>query len=623
MDILLKISRGDKVGDIDVKRFTADFETNAWDEKETYVWAWAMCEIDNEENLQIDNSIDSFIEYCKSYDNPFVYFHNLKFDGEFLIYWALKNGFKHVENKEDIEDNTFTTLISDLGQFYNITLYFEKRNKSYKKIVFYDSLKIIPFSVEQIAQSFNLPISKLKIDYKEKRERGHILTELEKEYIKNDVLIVAKALKTLFDENLNHMTQGSNALNDYKSLVKKSRFERLFPKLDYELDKELRKSYKGGFTYLNPIYKEKDVKNIVNLDVNSLYPSVMYNEILPFGEPIFFEGEYKEDKVYNLYIQVITCSFELKENKIPTIQIKNNRNYFNSNEYLENSENQIVSLVLTNVDLKLFFEHYKVYDLKFEYGWKFKGVKGIFTDYIDKWIKRKNDATLEGNKGQRTLAKLMLNALYGKFATSLDVQSKIPYLGDDDIIHYRFSEKSEKEGLYLPIGSFITAYAREKTIRTSQKIKEYSIKKYNKDMYIYSDTDSIKTLLNIEELKQFCEIDDIKLGFWKNEGIAKRGKFVRQKCYLEEFQMTKKFKGNKITNFKGYKTNKKLKLKLLRKLEITCAGLPKSCYEYVNWNNFKTGFTCGGKLTFKHIKRRSNIKRNRIYNKRRKNNKNC
>ena len=60
-------------------------------------------------------------------------------------------------------------------------------------------------------------------------------------------------------------------------------------------------------------------------------------------------------------------------------------------------------------------------------------------------------------------------------------------------------------------GCFITAYARKKTIETSQKIKEYSINKYGKDLYIYSDTDSIHTLLNIEELKKFCEIDDYEL----------------------------------------------------------------------------------------------------------------
>ena len=66
-------------------------------------------------------------------------------------------------------------------------------------------------------------------------------------------------LKVLFDEDLKKMTQGSNALNDFKEILSKSKFLHYFPPLDYEVDKDLRKSYKGGFTYLNPIYKEKDV----------------------------------------------------------------------------------------------------------------------------------------------------------------------------------------------------------------------------------------------------------------------------------------------------------------------------------------------------------------------------
>ena len=137
--------------------------------------------------------------------------------------------------------------------------------------------------------------------------------------------------------------------------------------------------------------------------------------------------------------------------------------------------------------------------------------------------------------------------------------------GDDDIVHYKLSEKEDKKGLYVPMGAFITAYAREKTIRTSQAIKDYSISKYGKDMYCYSDTDSIHTLLPIEELMQFCEIDDIKLGAWKHESSFSRARFVRQKCYLEEIE------GN---------------------IEITCAGMPKQCYDYVTWENFKTGFSC-------------------------------
>lgn len=257
-----------------MKKFTADFETATWLEDETYVWAWAVCEIGNEENLQMGNNIESFLDFCYNEKNSVMYFHNLKFDGEFIIYYLLTNGFKHVEEKEDIEDKTFTTLISDMGQFYTITVYFEKQNKRVHKVTFIDSLKIIPFSVEDIAKSFNLPISKLTLDYNRPRSRNHILNQEEREYIKNDVLIVAKALKVIFDDNLTKMTQGSNALNDFKQIITKSKFEHLFPLLDYDIDKDLRQSYKGGFTYLNPIYKEKDVGKGVVLDVNSLYPSV-------------------------------------------------------------------------------------------------------------------------------------------------------------------------------------------------------------------------------------------------------------------------------------------------------------------------------------------------------------
>ena len=556
-----------------MKRFTADFETAVWKEDETWVWAWAVCEIGSEK-IEIGNNIEDFLEFCKKEKNSIFYFHNLKFDGEFIIYFLLTNGFTHVSKNEEIKDNTFTTLISDMGQFYQITVYFKKKNKKVHKVTFIDSLKIIPFSVEQIAKSFNLEISKLKIDYKKERPKGHELTEEEKEYIKNDVLIVAKALNYFFKEDLDKMTMASNSITDFKNILSKSKFNHFFPKLDFEVDKDLRKSYKGGFTYLNPIYKEKDVGSGVVLDVNSLYPSVMYEKLLPFGEPIFYKGKYKEDKVYPLYIQMLTCSFKLKKNKIPTIQIKNNVSFI-GNEYLENSNNEIVCLVLTNVDLNLFFEHYEVYDLEYICGWKFKGIEGLFTKYIDKWVKVKNESTLSGNKGLRTIAKLMLNSLYGKLAMSLEVQSKIPFLGEDEIIHYTLSEKEEKEGLYLPTASFITAYAREKTIRTSQAIKEYSIEKYGKDLYCYSDTDSIHTLLPIEELTKFCEIDPIKLGAWKHEATFTRAKFVRQKCYLEEIE---------------------------NQVEITCAGMPKNLYSQVEWDKFKTGFTAHGKLTFKHVK---------------------
>lgn len=552
-----------------MKRFTADFETATWIPNKTWVWAWSLCDIENPENVDVGNDIETFFERIKKEANPYIYFHNLKFDGEFILYYLMTHDFEYVESSEK-RNNTFSTLISDMGLFYSIEVYFEVGKKT-RKVTFIDSLKIINQTVESMPKTFKIPENKLEIDYNLPREVGHILTMEEEAYVKNDVVIVAKALKYLFDMGLTKMTAGSNALSEYKEIMRLNRFRSLYKPLNYEIDKDIRRAYRGGFTYLNPIYKNKSVGCGEVLDVNSLYPSVMYKEILPFGEPFFYEGEYVEDKIYPLFIQRLTCSFKIKKGKIPTIQIKHSR--FVDNEYLLDSGEEPVALTLTSIDLKLFLEQYDVWDLHYESGWKFKGMRGLFTDYIDKWIKVKNESTISGNKGMRQVAKIMLNSLYGKFATSLDVQSKIPYL-ENEIVKYKLGEKTTKDGVYLPMGAFITAYARDKTIRTSQAIKDYSLMKYGVDMYCYSDTDSIHTILPIEELKQFCDIDDVELGFWKHESHFERAKFIRQKTYLEEIN---------------------------GEIEITCAGLPKRCYDQVTWDNFKEGLKVDGKLAFKHV----------------------
>ena len=57
--------------------------------------------------------------------------------------------------------------------------------------------------------------------------------------------------------------------------------------------------------------------------------------------------------------------------------------FFRGNEYLTSSNNEIVPLCLNCVDLKLFFEHYDVYNLEYLSGWKFKATRGLFTGYID------------------------------------------------------------------------------------------------------------------------------------------------------------------------------------------------------------------------------------------------
>lgn len=551
-------------------KFAADFETTT-KEEDCRVWAWGVSEIGNWTNFHYGNDIDGLFDFCKEKENATLYFHNLKFDGEFILVWLFEHGFTHVKDRKEIKEKTFTTLISDKGMFYSIKICLSERGKRKNLITIYDSLKILPFSVDDIARAFNLPINKLEIDYNENREKGHTLNEKEVDYLKHDVVICAMALDILFKQELTKMTQGSNALADYKKIIGEKKFNEYFPSPNY--DKEIRRSYKGGFTYLNPIYASKAVGNGNVFDVNSLYPSVMYYKPLPYGEGQYFDGEYVPDDIYNLYVQNFVCQFELKKNKIPTIQLKNNLRFIPT-QYLTSSNDEFVSLCLTSVDMALFKEHYDIYNIEYYGGYKFKSTTGLFKDYIDKWIAIKIESTLNGNASMRTLAKLMLNSLYGKFALNPEVCSKYPVY-DDGKIRYEQGTPEIRKPLYIPVGTFITAWARDKTIRTSQKIKDYSLKKYGKDMYIYSDTDSIHTTLPLEDCKKIMSISQTELGKWAHESSFTRARFIRQKSYTEEIN---------------------------GEMHITCAGMPKQCYKFVTWDNFYVGAKYSGKLQMKHVK---------------------
>lgn len=561
--------------------YVADFETTT-DQDNCHVWAYALCEVGNVDNVEIGTTIDEFMEWCsKTKTNDKIFFHNLKFDGQFILYWLFKHGFEHVEDK-DRRSRTFTTLISDKGLWYQIEVIFYLHGKKVNKVTFQDSLKLIPLSVDGIAKSFKLPISKLKIDYDAHNNlpEGSPLTEDEKEYIIHDVKIVAYAINYFYEQGLNKMTIGACALDEYKKIIKKKNFTRWFPTPKY--DEDVRQSYRGGFTYLNPKYAGKLIGNGVVFDVNSLYPSVMYDSYLPFGTPIFFEGQYKQDALFPLYTQMFRCSFELKKGKIPTIQIKHG-GMFRANEYLTSSNDEEVVMCLNSVDMELFLDHYEVFNLEYISGWKFKATQGLFTDYIDKWSNNKIQAKKDGNHGLYVISKLFLNSLYGKFGTGTLIKSKIPYMGDDDTIHFYDSDAKEKDGVYIAMASFITSYARLKTISAAQKITDDFNAGLSDIEFVYADTDSLHCKspnFNTPDI----DIDDTRLGAWKFESKFNKAKFLRQKCYIE----------NSTEDVENPNPEYELK--------ITVAGMPKDCYQYVNFNNFKIGAKYQGKKAPKLVK---------------------
>ena len=565
-----------------MKNYVADFETTTIPE-DCRVWAYAIVDIDNTDEVKIGTNIDDFIDWCsKQKGGPKIFFHNLKFDLSFVMDALFRLGYKHTTDNKDRQTKTFNTMISDKGFVYQCEIIFYRKGKNIRRVVLQDSLKLIPLKVKEIPKAFGLEECKGEIDYKRHNELppDSPLTEEEKDYIIHDVVIVAKAIKYMYSQGLDKMTVGACALDEYKRIVGKRTFERWFPTPEYHND--VKQSYRGGFTYLNPEFAGKPVKEGICLDVNSLYPSVMrdHNNPLPFGTPVFFQGKYKDNPSYPLYTQMMSCEFELKPGKIPTLQIKHSLS-FQGNEYLTSSNGEEVTICLNSVDMKLFFEHYNVYNPVYHSGWMFKASVGMFDKYIDKWTANKIKATKEGNKGMRFISKIFLNSLYGKFGTDITLVNKVPYF-EDGKVKYFYSDPETRKGIYIAMASFITSYARLKTITSAQKITDNYNAGLSDIQFIYADTDSLHCYSPGFKLPDGLEIDPYKLGAWKYESKfysedGNGAKYLRQKCYIE----------NLTENVDSDNPEYELK--------ITVAGMPEDCHNQVTFDNFNIGATYYGK----------------------------
>lgn len=583
------------------KTFVGDFETTVYEgQKHTEVWASAIVEL-NSEDVKIFKSIDETFEYLSVMkDNVIVYYHNLKFDGSFwLSYLLVDRNFKQAYNKtgerindvewqqeKEMKNNTFKYSISDKGQFYTIII---KVNNKFIEIR--DSLKLLPFSVKKIGKSFETKHKKLDMEYTGFRYSGCEITLEEQEYIKNDVLVVKEALEIMYNEGHNKLTIGSCCLEEYKKLIGKDDYTMYFPNLtEIELDKDtygsfnaeeyIRKSYRGGWCYVVKGKENKIYENGVTADVNSLYPSVMSSESgnrYPVGKPYFWKGNYIDEEALktNRYFFIrIKTRFYIKENKLPFIQVKGNLLY-NGREMLETSDiydaetdtyckeildfngnlvSTRVELTLTMTDYYLLKEHYDLVDFEILDGVWFYTEIGIFDRYIEKYKKIKTVST----GAKRELAKLFLNNLYGKMATSTDSSFKVAYVKEDKSIGFLPVLANDKKPVYIPIGSAITSYARNFTIRTAQK-NYYGVDKRG---FIYADTDSIHCDLDVSELKD-VPVHDSAFCHWKLEALWDRGIFVRAKTYIEHVTHE---------NLKPVEPYNNIK----------CAGMPQKCKDLLN-----------------------------------------
>lgn len=610
-----------------------DFETTVYEgQTSTAVWASAVVEVGTEE-VHIFHSIEETYDYLTSLSrNVIIYYHNLKFDGDFWLNYLLyakqfTQAYTKIsylplvvkwQDKKEMCNNSVRYSISKMGQWYTIIF---KVNDHFIEIR--DSLKLLPYSVDRIGKSFGTKHKKLDMEYEGMRYPGCEITAKEMEYIANDVLVVKEALEIMFKEGHDKLTIGSCCLDEYKSICKHStknqlEYWEMFPDLykqsiipeDHTYQNAgqwLRKSYKGGWCYLVPGKANKLYENGITADVNSLYPSVMHSmsgNRYPVGKPCFWTGNFipSEAKRDNMYYFVrIKTRFYIKDGYLPCIQIKGNP-FYPATKWLDTSDvwdaekgvyvshwtdkdgnlrDTAVELTLTMTDFELIKEHYNLVDFQVLDGCYFYSQVGIFDEYIDKYAEIKKNS--KGAK--REQAKLFLNNLYGKMASSPDSSFKIASF-EDAILHFTQVHEEDKKPGYIAVGSAVTSYARNFTIRAAQKNYHGA----DKPGFIYADTDSIHCDLPPEEIKGIT-VHPADFCCWKLEARWDKAIFVRQKTYIEHvvecdlFEQEDGWHGDVLE--KPYHN-------------IKAAGMPKKCKNLLEMS-FEgkqdiNGYTENGKL---------------------------
>lgn len=548
--------------------FAGDFETTVYEgQEDTQVWAAACVEFWTED-VQIFHSIGEQLDYFISLnENVICYYHNLKFDGAFwLSYLLVDAGYTQASvitgpyaddhrwlSPWEMPSKSVQYMISSLGQWYRIQI------KTGKKIIeIRDSLKLLPFSVKAIGESFGTKHKKLEMEYEGFRYAGCEISEEEQKYIANDVLIIKEALEIMFAGGNKKLTIGSCCLSEYKSIMGFKLFQELFPNVyDIPLPEGYGKpnvgdyvkgAYKGGWCYLVKGKEGKIYRNGITADVNSLYPSMMSSEsgnVFPVGMPTMWKGDYIPDEALkpgNYYFVRIETRFYLKPGMLPFIQIKNNLLY-RSNEMLESSDYEYlgkkwdrfrdfdgavkparVTLTLTMTDWELLKRHYDLVDCEILDGCFFRGAVGIFDRYIEKYKKIK----MESKGAVRQIAKLMLNSLYGKMAAGTNSSYKVAVVKPDFTLGFYSVTANDKTPGYIPVGAAITSYARNFTIRAAQA----NYHGPDQPGFIYADTDSIHCDLPKEQLRGI-EIHPSDFCKWKLESEWDEAYYTRQKTYIE------------------------------------------------------------------------------------------
>ena len=291
--------------------------------------------------------------------------------------------------------------------------------------------------------------------------------------------------------------------------------------------------------------------------MNSMYPTQLHNSPLPMGKPIPLDGA-DIDRLMRikergkLWVAMVKMKMHVKEGHRATYMLKRKNMEGdtladNVDDYKGTFADKESFQVITSVDMDYILRDYNIeyievlkavgFEADVERQDMFFGnmIKGnALSHFVGRWYAIKEQASKDKDKSLKAFAKLILNALYGKFGANPEhVSAEYVFEGDDmDMIRVRECDEVEidKAPKYLPLAMFTTSYARNMISNLCNVV--------GWDHVAYTDTDSIHCYgLSVEECVQrikeagYC-VDGNDLGALKFESRWEYAIYVRNKGYF-------------------------------------------------------------------------------------------
>lgn len=489
------------------------------------------------------------------------YFHNLKFDDSFIASYmkndevALDGGWSaHSESR----------LINNRGAVYSDVIAFtgrwnEKTHRNGHVCEIWDSAKIWASSLRSLGESFG--VYKKGEDHEEALRVG--CDERMEEYCLQDCRVMMAAMEYYFqkcNEESNGkrpygwMTAGSTAYHlcmmHVRAHMTSKAYKDAFPACN-ELNRFpswLREGFKGAVPLLDPTIRNVPLHDVKVFDINSQYPDKLRNYPMPIGRPVRIK-EMDMDHLMKLkeqgrlWVAKVKMIADVKEGHRATYLLK--RKGGEDDETLCWHINDVNGMfddkesfqVVTSVDMDYILRDYDIRYMEVLDAIGFKtDIAHVIAPFIDKWYEIKEVAASKKDKPLKAFAKLILNALYGKFGTNPEHISS-EYVFEGDMIRVKETENVDvdKHPLYLPIAMFTTCYARDVISKTCNEIGWEHV--------AYTDTDSVHIhgLTNeqcYERIKRAgYKIHPTELGAYDYESRWGDALYVRNKGYYHFNEM--------------------------------------------------------------------------------------